>query len=108
RAAPTTSGPRRPPPRQRSPARAAPRSEEHTSELQSQSKLVCRLLLEKTKKHDNSHTVLDGIINTLTATIQRIQIIGSLAGSRNRPRLKANKTGKTFRVGIKSIIRTNR
>src|SRR2546430_5068578 len=31
-------------------APAAPRSEEHTSELQSQSNLVCRLLLEK-KKH---------------------------------------------------------
>src|SRR2546430_13711227 len=29
-----------------------PRSEEHTSELQSQSNLVCRLLLEKKKKHD--------------------------------------------------------
>src|SRR2546430_9849689 len=28
------------------------RSEEHTSELQSQSNLVCRLLLEKKKKHD--------------------------------------------------------
>src|SRR5579859_8217926 len=30
-----------------------PRSEEHTSELQSQSKLVCRLLLEKKKKTKN-------------------------------------------------------
>src|SRR5256886_13464350 len=30
-------------------ARPAPRSEEHTSELQSQSNLVCRLLLEKKK-----------------------------------------------------------
>src|SRR2546428_1414706 len=30
--------------------RAAPRSEEHTSELQSRSDLVCRLLLEKKKK----------------------------------------------------------
>src|SRR2546430_13344886 len=30
------------------------RSEEHTSELQSQSNLVCRLLLEK-KKNTNSH-----------------------------------------------------
>src|SRR2546430_6888850 len=30
--------------------RRAPRSEEHTSELQSQSNLVCRLLLEKKKK----------------------------------------------------------
>src|SRR2546427_5504788 len=29
------------------------RSEEHTSELQSQSNLVCRLLLEKKKKRNN-------------------------------------------------------
>src|SRR5688572_32426384 len=33
-----------------SPAGACTRSEEHTSELQSQSNLVCRLLLEKKKK----------------------------------------------------------
>src|SRR2546430_8326887 len=32
------------------PDRRRPRSEEHTSELQSQSNLVCRLLLEKKKK----------------------------------------------------------
>src|SRR2546430_9447259 len=32
-------------------ARRLPRSEEHTSELQSQSNLVCRLLLEKKKKN---------------------------------------------------------
>src|SRR2546427_8341737 len=32
------------------PVRCARRSEEHTSELQSQSNLVCRLLLEKKKK----------------------------------------------------------
>src|SRR5688572_31097362 len=30
------------------------RSEEHTSELQSQSKIVCRLLLEKKKEHDEN------------------------------------------------------
>src|SRR2546427_8210823 len=30
------------------------RSEEHTSELQSQSNLVCRLLLEKKKKNNNA------------------------------------------------------
>src|SRR6266478_8857906 len=41
RSPPGTCGRRRP---------AAPRSEEHTSELQSQSNLVCRLLLEKKKK----------------------------------------------------------
>src|SRR2546430_12697937 len=33
-----------------------PRSEEHTSELQSQSNLVCRLLLEKKKKSRNGIT----------------------------------------------------
>src|SRR2546430_5612777 len=32
------------------------RSEEHTSELQSQSNLVCRLLLEKKKNEDSSLT----------------------------------------------------
>src|SRR3712207_8698397 len=32
------------------PRRAPPRSEEHTSELQSRQYLVCRLLLEKKKK----------------------------------------------------------
>src|SRR2546430_4141761 len=34
--------------------RVAERSEEHTSELQSQSNLVCRLLLEKKKKSQTS------------------------------------------------------
>src|SRR2546430_8628852 len=32
------------------------RSEEHTSELQSQSNLVCRLLLEKKNTHTGVHT----------------------------------------------------
>src|SRR2546430_12464440 len=35
--------------------RARPRSEEHTSELQSQSNLVCRLLLEKKNNNDTQH-----------------------------------------------------
>src|SRR5690348_18474452 len=35
------------------PRRRAPRSEEHTSELQSPVHLVCRLLLEKKKKNKN-------------------------------------------------------
>src|SRR2546430_4878512 len=35
------------------PSRPGGRSEEHTSELQSQSNLVCRLLLEKKKKQYN-------------------------------------------------------
>src|SRR2546430_8207395 len=48
------------------------RSEEHTSELQSQSNLVCRLLLEKKKKKQNlithtSHSVAH-LRTTLSAT----------------------------------------
>src|SRR2546421_4984912 len=47
--------------RRRSPQAAAPacsprRSEEHTSELQSRSDLVCRLLLEKKKKNDKHYS----------------------------------------------------
>src|SRR3712207_8225021 len=37
--------------------RAAGRSEEHTSELQSRQYLVCRLLLEKKKKTTVYHTI---------------------------------------------------
>src|SRR5256886_6189870 len=41
------------------PRAAPPRSEEHTSELQSQSNLVCRLLLEKKKKtKDVEHSLV--------------------------------------------------
>src|SRR5438270_9774348 len=54
------------------------RSEEHTSELQSQSNLVCRLLLEKKKNHRNT----------------------------NRRRLKKNQTRKKFMVAIKTTIIT--
>src|SRR5262245_7536261 len=67
------------------------------------------IIARRTGKDVNSHTVLDGIITTIMATIQRINIIGSREGSRNRRRLKANKTGKKFRVGKKSntAITTN-
>src|SRR2546426_8315888 len=40
----------------RTEAGCSPRSEEHTSELQSPCNLVCRLLLEKKKKRDNTQT----------------------------------------------------
>src|SRR5688572_31893344 len=53
RCAATAAGPWRAPC-----GRASRRSEEHTSELQSQSNLVCRLLLEKKKNISfQSHTV---------------------------------------------------
>src|SRR5690242_21516625 len=45
----------RPPGRLRMTASAIPRSEEHTSELQSHVNLVCRLLLEKKKKKDTKN-----------------------------------------------------
>src|SRR2546430_6088367 len=41
------------------PAERIGRSEEHTSELQSQSNLVCRLLLEKKKSHLHRVYMLD-------------------------------------------------
>src|SRR3546814_12572499 len=66
------------------------------------------MIARRTGKDVNSHTVLDGIITTIMATIQRINIIGSREGSRNRRRLKANQTGKKFRVGIKRNNSTNR
>src|SRR5256885_2366959 len=51
RRAPDPRGPRRPRRHQAlGPRLEAPRSEEHTSELQSPCNLVCRLLLEKKKK----------------------------------------------------------
>src|SRR5207249_3052912 len=46
------------------------------------------IIARRTGKDVNSHTVLDGIITTIMATIQRINIIGSRECSRNRRRLK--------------------
>src|SRR2546430_7375587 len=46
------------------------RSEEHTSELQSQSNLVCRLLLEKKKK--TTQRVLQPNDNTHTTTVSQL------------------------------------
>src|SRR5438270_7644975 len=59
--------------RQRGDRRAdAARSEEHTSELQSQSNLVCRLLLEK-KKNKNFHS--NKLINPFIRTTSYTTII---------------------------------
>src|SRR5437016_2699279 len=59
-------------------------------------------------QNQNEPQLRDENAHTIMATIQRINIIGSREGSRNRRRLKANQTGKKFRVGIKSNISTNR
>src|SRR5687768_18154959 len=53
-------------------APAHPRSEEHTSELQSRLHLVCRLLLEKKKKKKkNNDTDNNNIINYSQTTIHK-------------------------------------
>src|SRR2546430_12174672 len=59
---------------------ASSRSEEHTSELQSQSNIVCRLLLEKKRKNATS----------LTSRFKRLQ------------RLKAKILDVTFRRAIRT------
>src|SRR2546430_9055525 len=45
---------------------ARSRSEEHTSELQSQSNLVCRLLLEKKKKNKHTYDVNNQVRHHVT------------------------------------------
>src|SRR2546430_13173631 len=52
--------------------RSTVRSEEHTSELQSQSNLVCRLLLEKKKKSMKQRTHID-TTHSLTPSAARAQ-----------------------------------
>src|SRR5476649_926081 len=51
------------------------RSEEHTSELQSHSDLVCRLLLEKKKKNDNKvqHLIIKTILKEQKKRIKNKQ-----------------------------------
>src|SRR2546430_12429561 len=56
-------------------ARPTARSEEHTSELQSQSNLVCRLLLEKKKnkeRYTNSLTTLVSLTTSYVAYLLRV------------------------------------
>src|SRR2546421_1513195 len=45
------------------------RSEEHTSELQSRSDLVCRLLLEKKKKKKNNITSMENVAQPLVPAV---------------------------------------
>src|SRR5689334_23973425 len=44
------------------------RSEEHTSELQSQFHLVCRLLLEKKKKNKQNINIIKNVLNILKSS----------------------------------------
>src|SRR5258707_10119417 len=58
---------------------AGPRSEEHTSELQSRPYLVCRLLLEKKK---NTNTVIE-LFSTCTTIPQHIRPNRGIRSTRN-------------------------
>src|SRR2546430_4617344 len=48
------------------------RSEEHTSELQSQSNLVCRLLLEKKKPNQPTEKTVRAVPDSVTARSDRL------------------------------------
>src|SRR3954449_13635108 len=50
----------------------ASRSEEHTSELQSHSHLVCRLLLEKKKKQYTPHAIKKSAESSVTRSLHTI------------------------------------
>src|SRR6266571_3018766 len=58
-------------------SRIAPRSEEHTSELQSHVNLVCRLLLEKKNKHPSERKEFDTAEDSAWETIQRSDSIAN-------------------------------
>src|SRR5205085_3334832 len=58
---------------------ATRRSEEHTSELQSQSNLVCRLLLEKKKKKHNNKNKQSQHIKQTTCPFSSIAIKNNTA-----------------------------
>src|SRR2546430_5161756 len=59
------------------PAGRLPRSEEHTSELQSQSNLVCRLLLEKKKP-------IDAPVTSATFSRSCIRVLSPAVETRTR------------------------
>src|SRR5215208_7948162 len=61
-------------PHQRSRCRGRPRSEEHTSELQSRGHLVCRLLLEKKKTNINMSLYFTKKKNKIKNKINNIKL----------------------------------
>src|SRR5215471_11654604 len=65
-----------------------PRSEEHTSELQSRRDLVCRLLLEKKKNHaELADAVKEDIRLLIEAVRERLEVVGAAerVGRRREP-----------------------
>src|SRR2546430_9054337 len=101
------------------PASTTPRSEEHTSELQSQSNLVCRLLLEKKNitiiELNALHTKRQNLFQELDPVIHLLMEANNwgLRKSRNATSLNSRfKSLDTLKVKIISVtfrmvIRTN-
>src|SRR2546430_4168454 len=74
---------RRSPARHGCVGRRAPRSEEHTSELQSQSNLVCRLLLEKKKKKKKKTTWKRPYIQARSEYVESLASVAHGEGSQS-------------------------
>src|SRR5688500_19458050 len=87
RAGPAPRRPRRP----RSIVGSAPRSEEHTSELQSPCNLVCRLLLEK--KKDNSVRFRDNIITLRMVVEEGVEAPGD---DKHKSVIRYDKRGRNY------------
>src|SRR6267378_1599645 len=73
--------------------RRAPRSEEHTSELQSRRELVCRLLLEK-KKHEADPQAVDVhrlAVQVADARPAKTASYWAREAARTRPRISSSR-----------------
>src|SRR2546421_7580977 len=73
----SAAGPRRARTRNRPGLALEQRSEEHTSELQSRSDLVCRLLLEKKKNNIATYILTSVSLNRLTLCSNMPQLINT-------------------------------
>src|SRR2546430_10840160 len=73
-----------------------PRSEEHTSELQSQSNLVCRLLLEKKNNHNDDQRQFAGI--------ERLRLENQVTRLRTEPPLHLPEQDLALGIGLRQAV----
>src|SRR5689334_24595726 len=66
-------------------APSSPRSEEHTSELQSQFHLVCRLLLEKKKKEQHDVESASHKYLKITRQVQGVDVAHNISTTQSGP-----------------------
>src|SRR5256884_913280 len=89
-----------------SPVDKSPRSEEHTSELQSRLHLVCRLLLEKKKKHRHIHELRE-LLQRYHATSRPSTALGTASASAALPAMftdRAALLATTTRHGFATLF----